>query len=562
MALRNQLETSGSWLFRYRSYLPLAILPIFFICLASSSYLDHSHEINEFWQAACMVVSFFGLGLRMIVVGRAPLGTSGRNTREQAANTLTTTGMYSVVRPSALFGKLYHYHRLRDGVSCLVAGVADHLHVRAVLRAHYAGGRSFLRTRFGEVFEQWAAVTPAFIPRFRGWKSSAIPFCWRTVLQREYNAFFLIIAVFFLLDFDWRFHHRKTSQDRSDMVCHFRCRVRDFCHLAHPQETHASVDRRGEIGKYRGRLICENFRLDDSRQLDCSGVRKTNTKINEHTTRKPGGPKAVTNKLQGWPQFDDNAVNSVTAVLRSGRSITGRASRAWNLKRNSPNGRAAVTPSASPPARALHVGLASLGIGPGDEVIVPSYTFIATSFSVVQAGAIPRFADVNIEDHCLSVESAEKLVNKRTKAVMPVHLYGNVCDMDKIRAFAKKHKLFVIEDNAEAFGGEYKGKKTGTLSDIAGCSFCQNKTFTTGGEGGMVTTDDEDLAWTARSFRDHGYDVKQRLSLLELEQKLPYIHNMIGWNYRMTEMQSAIGLRNCNGWNRGTCPAAAATRKY
>jgi dTDP-4-amino-4,6-dideoxygalactose transaminase len=133
-------------------------------------------------------------------------------------------------------------------------------------------------------------------------------------------------------------------------------------------------------------------------------------------------------------------------------------------------------------------------------------------------------------------------VTRRTKAVMPVHLYGNVCDMDKVRAFAKRHKLFVIEDNAEAFGGAYKGKKTGTLGEIAGCSFCQNKTFTTGGEGGMVTTDDEDLAWKARSFRDHGYDVKQRLSLLELEQKLPYIHNMVGYNYRMTEMQSAIGL--------------------
>src|SRR5271157_2579200 len=86
------------------------------------------------------------------------------------------------------------------------------------------------------------------------------------------------------------------------------------------------------------------------------------------------------------------------------------------------------------------------------------------------------------------------------------------------------------------------GKKTGTLGRMAACSFCQNKTFTTGGEGGMVTTDDEDLAWEARSFRDHGYDVRERLNLLVLEQKLPYIHNRVGWNYRMTEMQSAIGL--------------------
>jgi dTDP-4-amino-4,6-dideoxygalactose transaminase len=201
---------------------------------------------------------------------------------------------------------------------------------------------------------------------------------------------------------------------------------------------------------------------------------------------------------------------------------------------------------------ALHVAISSLGIGPGDEVIVPSYTFIATSFSVVQAGAIPRFADVNIEDHCISVESAEELVNERTKAIIPVHLYGNVCDMDKVMEFAKKHILFVIEDNAESFGGEYRGKKTGTIGHMAAASFCQNKTFTTGGEGGMVTTDDEELAWTARSFRDHGYDVKERLNLLEMEQKLPYIHNMVGWNYRMTEMQSAIGLaelERIDTWN-------------
>ena len=101
----------------------------------------------------------------------------------------------------------------------------------------------------------------------------------------------------------------------------------------------------------------------------------------------------------------------------------------------------------------------------------------------------------------------------------------------------------------------YKGRKTGTLGRIAACSFCQNKTFTTGGEGGMVTTDDEELAWKARSFRDHGYDVKERLQLLEMEQKLPYIHNMVGWNYRMTEMQSAIGLaelERIDTWNMPT----------
>ena len=256
-----------------------------------------------------------------------------------------------------------------------------------------------------------------------------------------------------------------------------------------------------------------------------------------------GGTSAVTDKLPHWPSFDEQAIRSVEETLRSGKVNywTGRKGMEFEKRFAEWQGsRYAV--SVATGTAALHVGLTVLGIGPGDEVIVPSYTFIASSFSIVQAGAIPRFADVNLEDHCISVESAEKLVTGRTKAIMPVHLYGNVCDMDRIRAFARKHKLFVIEDNAEAFGGSYKGKKTGTLGDIAGCSFCQNKTFTTGGEGGMVTTDNEDLAWAARSFRDHGYDVKDRLNLLEMEQKLSYIHNMVGWNYRMTEMQSAIGL--------------------
>jgi len=266
-----------------------------------------------------------------------------------------------------------------------------------------------------------------------------------------------------------------------------------------------------------------------------------------------GGPKTVTNKLTGWPNFDEKAIKYVEQVLRSGKVNYWTGPRGMEFEKKYAEwqgSRYAV--SVATGTAALHVALTALGIGPGDEVIVPSYTFIATSFSVLQAGAVPRFADVNINDHCISVESAEKLVNNRTKAIMPVHLYGNVCDMDKITAFARKHKLFVIEDNAEAFGGSYKGRKTGTLGDIAGCSFCQNKTFTTGGEGGMVTTDNEDFAWTARSFRDHGYDVKLRLSLLELEQKLPYIHNMVGWNYRMTEMQSAIGLaelERMDTWN-------------
>jgi dTDP-4-amino-4,6-dideoxygalactose transaminase len=269
-----------------------------------------------------------------------------------------------------------------------------------------------------------------------------------------------------------------------------------------------------------------------------------------------GGSKTVTNILQLWPRFNDRAIQDVEAVLRSGKVNywTGTKGMEFEKKFASWQG-SQFAISTSSGTSALHTGLAALGIGPGDEVIVPSYTFIASSFSVVQAGAIPRFADVNINDHCINIESAEKLINERTKAIMPVHLYGNVCDMDKVKVFANKYNLFVIEDNAEAFGGVYKGQKTGTLGDISACSFCQNKTFTTGGEGGMVTTDSEKLAWQARSFRDHGYDVKMRLSLLELEQKLPYIHTMVGWNYRMTEMQSAIGLAELERMDNWNMPA-------
>ncbi len=266
-----------------------------------------------------------------------------------------------------------------------------------------------------------------------------------------------------------------------------------------------------------------------------------------------GGEKAVRAPRIGWPNFDESSIKAVENVLRSGKVNYWTGSKGMEFEKRFAEWQGSkYAISVGSGTAALHVGLTAMGIGPGDEVIVPSYTFIASSFSVLQAGAIPRFADVNLDDHCISVESAEKLVNERTKAIMPVHLYGNVCDMDKINAFAKKHNLLVIEDNAEAFGGTYKGIKTGALGDIAGCSFCQNKTFTTGGEGGMVTTDNEDYAWLARSFRDHGYDVKQRLSLLELEQKLPYIHNMVGFNYRMTEMQSVIGiteLDRMDNWN-------------
>lgn len=253
-----------------------------------------------------------------------------------------------------------------------------------------------------------------------------------------------------------------------------------------------------------------------------------------------------------WPHFAPETFEDIMEPLRTGKVNywTGKKGMEFESKWAEWNG-ARFAISCTNGTAALHVAVSGMGIGPGDEVIVPSYSFIASSFSVVQAGAIPVFCDVT-EDHTIDPECIEPLITKRTKAIIVVHLYGVMSDMGPILEIADRHRLKVIEDCAQCFGGEYKGKKAGVIGD-AGCfSFCQSKHFTTGGEGGMVVTNNEDLAWECRSFRDHGYDVKERMNMLALEEKLPYIHNRVGFNYRMTEIQSIIGineLKRLDSWN-------------
>ncbi len=253
-----------------------------------------------------------------------------------------------------------------------------------------------------------------------------------------------------------------------------------------------------------------------------------------------------------WPTFAEETITDITEPIKTGKVNywTGKKGMEFEKKWAEWNG-AKYAISCTNGTAALHIAIASLGIGPGDEIIVPSYTFIASSFAVVQAGAIPVFCDVT-EDHTINPAEIEKLITKRTKAIIVVHLYGVVADMAQIMKIAKRYKLKVIEDCAQCIGGEFNGTKVGVIGD-AGCfSFCQSKHFTTGGEGGMVVTNNEDLAWECRSFRDHGYDVKERLNLLVLEEKLPYIHNRVGFNYRLTEIQSIIGLnelKRLDNWN-------------
>lgn len=253
-----------------------------------------------------------------------------------------------------------------------------------------------------------------------------------------------------------------------------------------------------------------------------------------------------------WPQFAPETVKDVTEPIINGKVNywTGKKGMEFEEQFREWAG-AAMAVSCTNGTAALHIGISALGIGPGDEVIVPSYSFIASSFAVVQAGAIPVFADVT-EDHTIDPASIEKLITKRTKGIIVVHLYGVVADMGPILEIAKKHNLYVIEDVAQCIGGEYKGKKTGTIGDVGCFSFCQSKHFTTGGEGGMVLTMNEDIGWECRSFRDHGYDVRQRMNMLALEEKLPYIHRRVGFNYRMTEIQSIIGInemKRFDSWN-------------
>lgn len=179
---------------------------------------------------------------------------------------------------------------------------------------------------------------------------------------------------------------------------------------------------------------------------------------------------------------------------------------------------------------ALHLALMAAGIKSGDEVIVPDLTFIATANSVAYIGATPVLVDVDADTLCISPEAIEQAITPRTRAIVPVHLYGHPADMDLINAIAEKHGLLVVEDAAEAHGAEYHGRRVGSLGMCGVFSFYGNKVITSG-EGGMITTDDESLYRTAKRLRDHAMSPTRR-----------YWHEEIGYNYRMTNMQAALGL--------------------
>ncbi|MBI2547980.1 DegT/DnrJ/EryC1/StrS family aminotransferase [Candidatus Woesearchaeota archaeon] len=187
---------------------------------------------------------------------------------------------------------------------------------------------------------------------------------------------------------------------------------------------------------------------------------------------------------------------------------------------------------------ALHLALLALGIGKDDEVIVPDLTFAATANAVLFCGAQPVLADVDKETWNLNGTQVEKKISKRTRAIIPVHLYGNPCPMDEIMMIAKKYKLWVIEDCAESPGATYRGKKVGSIGHIGCFSFYGNKIITTG-EGGMCVSSDKEVIDKINILKNHGMKPGQR-----------YWHDIVGYNYRMTNMQAAVGLAQLERFSR------------
>jgi len=235
----------------------------------------------------------------------------------------------------------------------------------------------------------------------------------------------------------------------------------------------------------------------------------------------------------------ESEVQSVLEPLRSGWLVQGPKVREFEEKWSNFTG-AKHSIAVTSCTTGLHLSLAALGLQPGDEVIVPAFTWIATANIVEHLGAKVVFCDIDLETFNLDVAKLESLLTPKTKAVLPVHLFGMAADMQVINAFAKANKLWVVEDAACGFGSRYHGQHVGTLGDTGVFSFHPRKAITTG-EGGMVTTQDDELAAKLRRLRDHG------AAMSDLQRHLgarPYLladHPDAGYNQRMTDLQAALG---------------------
>ena len=260
----------------------------------------------------------------------------------------------------------------------------------------------------------------------------------------------------------------------------------------------------------------------------------------------------LTTPFSPWPSFSEEEVNAVATVLRTGRINywTGNECRDLETEFAEWCGvrRAVALANGSV---ALDLALKVLDIGEGDEVVVTPRTFLASASAVANAGARPVFADVDRNSQNISAATIAPVLSSRTKAILCVHLAGWPCEMDGIAALARDRKLLIVEDCAQAHGARYRGQSVGSFGPVAAWSFCQDKIMTTGGEGGMLTTNDDALWRKAWSYKDHGKSWDAVYGR-EHPRGFRWLHESFGTNWRMTEIQAALGriqLRRMAAWN-------------
>jgi dTDP-4-amino-4,6-dideoxygalactose transaminase len=257
-------------------------------------------------------------------------------------------------------------------------------------------------------------------------------------------------------------------------------------------------------------------------------------------------------EFSSWPSFSAEEIMAVSSVLSSNKVNYWTGDECREFEREFANFvgcKYAIAVSNG--TTALDLALLVLDLGDGDEVIVTSRTFFGSVSSIVNARAIPVFADVSLTTQNITAASIENVITEKTKAIVCVHLAGWPCDMDPIMSLAEKHNLVVIEDCAQAHGARYKGRSVGSIGHVGAWSFCQDKIMTTGGEGGMVTTNDRESWSRIWSYKDHG---KSWDAVYDREHPpgFRWVHESFGTNWRMTEMQAAIGriqLKRLEDWN-------------
>lgn len=260
----------------------------------------------------------------------------------------------------------------------------------------------------------------------------------------------------------------------------------------------------------------------------------------------------LTGPFSYWPSFSEEEATAVNTVLMSNKVNywTGQECREFEREFAGFAGTQYAIALANGTV-ALDLAFQALGVGVGDEVIVTSRTFLASVSSIVNSGAVPVFADVDQNSQNITAATIAAVITERTKAIVCVHLAGWPCDMDPIMALAAEHGLFVVEDCAQAHGAVYKGRPVGSMGHVGCWSFCQDKIMTTGGEGGMVTTNDRELWSKMWSYKDHG---KSWEAVYEREHPpgFRWLHESFGTNWRMMEMQAVIGriqLKRMQQWH-------------